>query len=106
MSTAASRLVAHDTVATLILSGDIGHEDAGALRDHLDAALSPPVERLAIDLSSCGFLNPVAVDLVGAAIGKAHEHGMPASLEGASANVRVILGIAGLLDLPSDGGSP
>lgn len=100
----ADRLVVDEVEATLTLSGILSDSDAEVLRGQLRGALNHPVERLSIDLSACRFLDPVAVDLVGAAIGIAHERGISASLVGTSANVRVILGIAGLLDLPSDGG--
>jgi anti-anti-sigma factor len=104
MSTDASRLVIDDATARLALAGDLGEQEVRALRRQVSAELHAPVRRLVIDLAQCHFLDPVVVDLIGAVMGTAHDRGIPMTLDGASANVRVILGIAGLLDFPTSRG--
>ena len=48
---------------------------------------------------------PVAVDLIGATMGMADAQGIRMTMEGLTPNVRVILGIAGLLDFSADPGT-
>jgi anti-anti-sigma factor len=104
MSTDASRLVIDHATARLALAGDLSEQEVQALRQQASAQLHPPVRRLVIDLAQCRFLDPVVVDLIGGVMGMADERGIAMTLDGASANVRVILGIAGLLDFPASRG--
>jgi anti-anti-sigma regulatory factor len=104
MSTEAARLVIDDGTARLILVGDASEQDVSALRDEVHDRLGPDVELLVIDLSACRFLDPIVVDLIGTTMGRADDRGIRMDLAGVSPNVRVILGIAGLLDFPSGRG--
>lgn len=101
MSTDAVRLVIDDDTARLILVGDASEQDVSALRDEVHEKLGPDVGHLVIDLSECRFLDPIVVDLIGTTLGTADDRGIRIDLVGISPNVRVILGIAGLLDFPS-----
>lgn len=105
MSTDASKFIIADASARLILAADIDAQDVPSLRDEVAAGLQPPVERFVIDLSECRFLDPVAVDLIGATMGMADAQGIRMTMEGLTPNVRVILGIAGLLDFSADPGT-
>ena len=104
MSTDPSRLVVSDSVARLILAAEVTGEDSELVRERVSSELRQPLSRFVIDLSACKFLDPEAVDLIGSVMGVADQRDIPIVLEGASATVRVILGIAGLLDFPADRG--
>ena len=57
-----------------------------------------------VDLSGCTYLDPAGVDLVGEVMGAAVDRRAAIAVRGASTNVAIILGIAGLLDLASADG--
>lgn len=98
----ASTLTYGEATARLRLVGEAGEQDAAAIGPDVEAVMQPPLALLVVDLTDCRFLEPAGVDLVGAVMGRAADLGAAMVIEGASANVRIILGIAGLWDLALD----
>lgn len=90
--------------ARLVLVGDVGHEVADSLKEQASLQMPTQVDELVVDLSACRFLEPAAVDMLSSVLGRADAGGADISLRGMSANLRVILGIAGLLDLAESSG--
>jgi len=99
-----SSLTIADGTATLRLVGEVGQADADQLRPLVPVTMQPALTALVVDLAGCTYLDPAGVDLVGMVMGAAVDRGATITMEGASPNVRIILGIAGLLDLV--GGDP
>ena len=97
-----SSLTIADGTATLRLVGEVGQADADQLRPLVTT--HPALTALVVDLADCTYLDPAGVDLVGMVMGAAVDRGATITMAGASPNVRIILGIAGLLDLV--GGDP
>lgn len=83
-------------VLRLVLSKDDQGSCTQALRDESQVLTSPLVE-LVIDFADCDHLEAEAVDALGVVMDRAVDDGANISLKGVSPNVRVILGIAGLL---------
>ncbi len=90
--------------AQLVLVGDVGQEMADDLREQASLRMPAQLDGFVVDLSACRYLEPAAVDMLSSVLGHAHAGGARISLEGMSANLRVILGIAGLLDLAESPG--
>jgi anti-anti-sigma regulatory factor len=63
-----------------------------------------PLKELIVDFSGCDHLDAEAVDALGSVLDRAIDGGATISMTGVSANVRVILGIAGLLELAESHG--
>ncbi len=90
--------------ARLVLVGDVGRAMADSLREQASLQMPTQVDEFAVDLSACRYLEPAAVDMLSSVLGRAHDGEAHISLQGMSANLRVILGIAGLLDLAESSG--
>lgn len=81
----------------LSLTKDEQGSCAQTLRDQLHA-LHTPVAELVLDFANCDHLEAEAVDALGSMLDRVADDGATISLQGVSPNVRVILGIAGLLE--------
>jgi anti-anti-sigma regulatory factor len=101
---AESSFTAQHASAQLVLVGDVGQAMADDLREQASRRMPAQLDEFVVDLSSCRFLEPAAVDMLSSVLGHAHDGGARICLEGMSANLRVILGIAGLLDLAESSG--
>lgn len=100
----ASAVSSVDGIARIVLVGDVGETTADRLRAEALARLAPPLQQLVVDLHDCRYLEPAAVDLLGEMFGRTADLGAAISVQGASANVSVILAISGLLDLADGSG--
>jgi ABC-type transporter Mla MlaB component len=94
----------HQARAQLVLVGDVGQEMADSLKGQASVQMPNRLDELVVDLRACRFLEPAAVDMLSSVLGQADAAGARINLEGMSANLRVILGIAGLLDLAESSG--
>ena len=99
-----STVVCMDGLARIVLVGDVDQAVVDRLRPQALAAMQASLRDLVVDLHDCSYLEPAAVHLLGDLFGRAAEQGAAIAVRGASPNVRVILGIAGLLDLADSSG--
>ncbi|MFN8183890.1 MAG: STAS domain-containing protein [Candidatus Nanopelagicales bacterium] len=104
MADAGSSLTTAGGTATLRLVGEVGRAEAEHLQPLLPSAMPAEVDSLVVDLSGCTYLDPAGVDLVGEVMGAAVDRRAAIAVRGASTNVAIILGIAGLLDLAAADG--
>ena len=100
----AATVTSLDGTARIVLVGEVGEATADRLRPDALARLQQPLEHLVVDLRKCSYLEPATVDLLGELFGLATEQGAAIAVQGASPNVRVILGISGLLGLADSSG--
>ncbi len=101
MTDAETSLTIAGGTATLRLVGEVGQDAAEQLLPLVPTAVPPGLAALVVDLTGCTYLDPAGVDLVGEVMGAAVDGRTSIRIQGASPNVRIILGIAGLLDLES-----
>jgi anti-anti-sigma factor len=98
-----STVTSLDGIARIVLVGDVDEFEADRLRQYAVAGLQQPLHQLVVELHDCSYLAPAAVDLLGELFGGAAEQGAAIAVRGAKPNVRVILGISGLLELADSG---
>lgn len=87
---------------TVALHGEVDLLSVPGLEDEVLTAATPPLDAVVVDLDGCAFLDSAGVALVAALWQQARDAGATFRLIRPRRNLRVVLAVAGMLDLVDD----